>query len=128
MADAQKVVVELTGTVEFRQMEADCRELRAVAGIEAELIYLRSRLSQAREEVAEMAAASLAPWECELVSQEAHTLRTERDTARGIAMRLEEELAQTREALTLVADAVGEVGTNLRAGAIAMHTFLASEE
>ena len=102
MAETTKVVVELTGTDEFRAMEAEVRELRAEqASHRDQVVYLRSRCLQAR---------------------------TERDTARGIAMRLEEELAQTREALTTVADGLGDIGFNLRAGAIALHTFLASEE
>lgn len=52
-------------------------------------------------------------------------LRAERDSARTVAVRLEQENAQLRAALTANAEGFSDVSIELRSAAIAMHQILA---
>ena len=88
-----------------------------------------------RSELAEVRRTHLAPWECELLhapwecellhAGEVDTLTKERDSARTVAVRLEQENALLTAALESMAEGIGEVGTLMRASAIATHQLLA---
>ena len=86
----------------------------------------RTDREQAIKELAEVRATYLAPWECELLhAGEVDTLAKERDSARTVAVRLEQENALLTAALKAYADAFGAIGTEFRAAAIATHRVLA---
>ena len=88
-----------------------------------------------RSELAEVRRTHLAPWECELLhapwecellhAGEVDTLAKERDSARTVAVRLEQENALLTASLKAYADAFGAIGTEFRAAAIATHQLLA---
>ena len=78
-------------------------------------------------ELAEVRRTHLAPWECELLhAGEVDTLTKERDSARNVAVRLEQENAQLRAALTASVEGFSDVSIELRLAAIAMHQILAA--
>ena len=89
-----------------------------------------SRVADERDsllsELAEVRRTHLAPWECELLhAGEVDTLTKERDSARTVAVRLEQENALLTAALMSYAEAFGAIGTEFRAAAIATHRVLA---
>ena len=92
-----------------------------------------SRVADERDsllsELAEVRRTHLAPWECKLLhalhAGEVDTLTKERDSARTVAVRLEQENALLTASLKAYADAFGAIGTEFRAAAIATHQLLA---
>lgn len=80
---------------------------------------------EARAELAEVRATHLALWECKWLHGDADTARAERDSARAVAVRLEQENALLTASLKAYAEAFGAIGTEFRAAAIATHQLLA---